>query len=172
MTVVAVPRLPALWHYAPLSGHATVSGLREDAVADAQRLRDASHDALPPTCSVEHRVLGAWSDVIGVLQHGAFHTVVLAVQPGRRALRMITAAGAASGTVVGDQLGRREDAMSEDHLGLIAQYYDACSTGDTDGVIATTTSDVVHYFLSPNPGAAPVRGGEHLGPLLAQGAPR
>ena len=29
--------------------------------------------------------------------------------------------------------------------------------------IATTTSDVVHYFLSPNPGSAPVRGGEHLG---------
>jgi ketosteroid isomerase-like protein len=41
--------------------------------------------------------------------------------------------------------------MSEEQLDLIAQYYDACSTGDTDGVIATTTSDVVHYFLSPNP---------------------
>jgi ketosteroid isomerase-like protein len=53
--------------------------------------------------------------------------------------------------------------MGEEQLDLIAQYYDACSTGDTDGVIATTTSDVVHYFLSPNPGAAPVRGGEHLG---------
>ena len=45
-------------------------------------------------------MLGAWSDVIGELQRGAFHTVVLAVQPGRRALRMITAAGAASGTAL------------------------------------------------------------------------
>jgi hypothetical protein len=100
VTVLAVPRLPVLWQYAPLSGHATVSGLREDAVADAQRTARRVADALPPACSVEHRVLRAWSDVIGVLQHGAFHTVVLAVHPGRRALRMITAAGAASGTLL------------------------------------------------------------------------
>jgi len=100
VTVVAVPRLPALWPYAPLSGQVTVSGLREDAIADAQRMARRVADALPPTCSVDHRVLGAWSDVIGVLQHGAFHMVVLAGQPGRRALRMITAAGAASGTVL------------------------------------------------------------------------
>ena len=30
-------------------------------------------------------------------------------------------------------------------------------------MIATTTADVVHYFLAPNPGSTPVRGGEHLG---------
>lgn len=100
VTVVAVPRLPALWQYAPLSGQVTVSGLREVAVADALRVARRVADALPPMCSVEHRVLGAWSDVIGELQRGAFHTVVLAVQPGRRALRMITAAGAASGTAL------------------------------------------------------------------------
>ena len=81
VTVVAVPRLPALWPYAPLSGHVTVSGMREDAVADAQRVARRVADALPPTCSVEHHVLGAWSDVMGVLQHGAFHTVVLASSP-------------------------------------------------------------------------------------------
>lgn len=100
VTVVAIPRLPALWQYAPLSGHVTVSALREDAVADALRVARRVADALPPMCSVEHRVLAAWSDVIGVLRHGAFHTVVLAVRPGRRALRKITAAGAASGAVL------------------------------------------------------------------------
>ena len=51
----------------------------------------------------------------------------------------------------------------EAYLALIARYYDACSSGDTEGVLATTTSDVVHYFLAPNPGSTPVRGGEHLG---------
>ena len=100
VTVVAVPRLPALRHYAPLSGHATVSGIREDAVADAQRLARRVAHALPDTCSVEHRVLGAWRDVIAVLQRGAFDVAVLAVRPGRRARRQITAAGLASGTAV------------------------------------------------------------------------
>ena len=53
--------------------------------------------------------------------------------------------------------------MPEDHLSLIARYYDACSRGDAEGVIRTATADVVHYFLAPNVGSAPVRGGEHLG---------
>lgn len=53
--------------------------------------------------------------------------------------------------------------MPEDPLALIARYYDACSRGDADGVTATATADVVHYFLAPNVGSAPVRGGEHLG---------
>jgi hypothetical protein len=30
-------------------------------------------------------------------------------------------------------------------------------------VTATATADVVHYFLAPNVGSTPVRGGEHLG---------
>lgn len=50
----------------------------------------------------------------------------------------------------------------QEHLALIARYYDACSAGDADGVAATTTEDVVHFFLAPNVGSAPVRGGEHL----------
>ncbi|WCB93288.1 hypothetical protein DSM104299_02000 [Baekduia alba] len=53
--------------------------------------------------------------------------------------------------------------MSPDHLALIARYYDACSRGDAEGVTATVTADVVHYFLAPNVGSAPVRGAEHLG---------
>jgi len=53
--------------------------------------------------------------------------------------------------------------MASQHLALIARYYDACSRGDARGVAATTTDDVVHFFLAPNPGSAPVRGGEHLG---------
>ena len=100
VTVVAVPRLPALRHYAPLSGHATLSGIREDAVVEAHRLAQRVAQALPDTCSVEHRVLDAWRDVIAVLQPDAFDVAVLAVRPGRRARRQITAAGLASGTAV------------------------------------------------------------------------
>jgi len=48
-------------------------------------------------------------------------------------------------------------------LALIAAYYDACSAGDAEGVTATVTDDVVHYFLSPNLATTPVAGGEHLG---------
>lgn len=100
VTVIAVPRLPALRHYAPLSGHATISEIREDAVAEAQCLARRVAQALPDTCSVEHRVLDAWRDVVAVLQHDAFDVAVLAVRPGRRARRQITAAGVASGTAV------------------------------------------------------------------------
>jgi hypothetical protein len=85
---------------APLSGHATVSDIREDAVAEAQCLARRVAQALPNTCSVEHRVLGAWRDVVAVLQGDAFDEAVLAVRPGRRARRQITAAGLASGTPV------------------------------------------------------------------------
>ena len=99
VTVVAVPRLPPLWQYAPLSGHATVGTLREDAAAEAQRLVSRAAMALPATCSVEHRVLG-WRDVIGELQHGAFNSVVLAVRPGRRARRSIAATCRASGIAI------------------------------------------------------------------------
>ncbi len=100
VTVIAVPRLPALRHYAPLSGYATVSEIHADAFADAQRVaRHAAH-ALPDTCSVDHRVLDAWREVIAVLQRDAFDEAVLAVRPGRRARRQITAAGLACGTPV------------------------------------------------------------------------
>lgn len=49
------------------------------------------------------------------------------------------------------------------HLDLIARYYDACSRGDADGVAATMCEDIVHWFLAPNVGSAPVRGARHLG---------
>jgi hypothetical protein len=100
ITVIAVPRLPALRHYAPLSGHATVREIRADAFAEAQRLARHVAQALPDTCSVDHRVLDAWREVSAVLEHDGFDEAVLAVRPGRRARRRITAAGLASGTPV------------------------------------------------------------------------
>ncbi|MFC7260522.1 nuclear transport factor 2 family protein [Streptomyces lutosisoli] len=48
------------------------------------------------------------------------------------------------------------------HLKTISRYYDGCSTGDVELMRETLAEDVVHYFLAPNPGSAPVRGGEHL----------
>ena len=45
---------------------------------------------------------------------------------------------------------------------LIVRYYDGCSAGDLDELRATLHPDVVHYFLAPNPGSAPVAGAEHL----------
>jgi ketosteroid isomerase-like protein len=47
-------------------------------------------------------------------------------------------------------------------IGTITRYYAGCSAGDVGEVRATVTDDVVHFFLAPNPGSAPVRGGEHL----------
>jgi ketosteroid isomerase-like protein len=47
-------------------------------------------------------------------------------------------------------------------LDVVRRYYDGCSAGDVEEMRATLTDDVVHYFLAPNPGSAPVRGGEHL----------
>ncbi|MET9084911.1 nuclear transport factor 2 family protein [Streptomyces sp. NPDC004237] len=51
---------------------------------------------------------------------------------------------------------------ADDNLQTIARYYDGCSTGDVDLMRETLADDVVHWFLAPNPGSAPVRGGEHL----------
>jgi len=51
----------------------------------------------------------------------------------------------------------------DDVLALLTRYYDACSAGDADGVAATVTGDVVHWFLAPNVGSRPVAGAEHLG---------
>ena len=45
---------------------------------------------------------------------------------------------------------------------LIRRYYDGCTAGDLDELLATLHPEVVHYFLAPNPGSAPVAGGEHL----------
>ena len=45
---------------------------------------------------------------------------------------------------------------------LIRRYYDGCTAGDLTELLATLHPDVVHYFLAPNPGSAPVTGAEHL----------
>jgi ketosteroid isomerase-like protein len=47
-------------------------------------------------------------------------------------------------------------------LEVIRRYYDGCSTGDVEAMCATLDEDVVHFFLAPNVGSAPVRGAEHL----------
>jgi ketosteroid isomerase-like protein len=47
------------------------------------------------------------------------------------------------------------------YIETVRRYYDACNSGDADGVAACCTPDVVHYFLAP--GTKPVRGNEHLG---------
>ena len=52
--------------------------------------------------------------------------------------------------------------MSRNHLQSIARYYDGCSTGDIPLMLETLHPDVVHYFLAPNVGSAPVAGAEHL----------
>jgi ketosteroid isomerase-like protein len=49
-----------------------------------------------------------------------------------------------------------------DTLALVRRYYDGCSAGDVDELLATLHPHVVHYFLSPNPGSTPVAGAEHL----------
>ena len=43
---------------------------------------------------------------------------------------------------------------------VIRRYYDGCSTGDVDAMRATLCEDVVHFFLAPNVGSAPVRGAD------------
>ncbi len=47
-------------------------------------------------------------------------------------------------------------------LDTIVRYYDGCSAGDVEAVLATLDPQVVHWFLAPNAGSAPVRGAEHL----------
>jgi ketosteroid isomerase-like protein len=51
---------------------------------------------------------------------------------------------------------------TDEKLTLIKRYYDGCSAGDAAAIAATLDDNVVHYFLAPNPGAAPVRGAAHL----------
>jgi ketosteroid isomerase-like protein len=54
-----------------------------------------------------------------------------------------------------------EQLNQDPHLQTIRRYYDACSSGDVDGVAACCTPDVVHFFLAPD--TEPVRGDQHLG---------
>jgi ketosteroid isomerase-like protein len=48
------------------------------------------------------------------------------------------------------------------HRETIERYYLGCSTADVALMTSTLHPDVVHWFLAPNIGSAPVRGGEHL----------
>lgn len=47
-------------------------------------------------------------------------------------------------------------------LPLIADYYEACTAADAERLAGCFTEDVVHYFMKPNVGSAPVRGRAHL----------
>lgn len=44
----------------------------------------------------------------------------------------------------------------------ICRYYEGCTAGDLDLLHHTLHADVVHYFLAPNPGSAPVRSRQYL----------
>jgi ketosteroid isomerase-like protein len=47
-------------------------------------------------------------------------------------------------------------------LETITRYYDGCTAGDVEMMLDTLDPGVVHWFLAPNTGSAPVRGAEHL----------
>ena len=47
-------------------------------------------------------------------------------------------------------------------LDTITRYYDGCTAGDVELMLGTLDPGVVHWFLAPNIGSAPVRGAEHL----------
>lgn len=48
------------------------------------------------------------------------------------------------------------------NLDVIRRYYDACNSGDVAEYEATLHPEVVHYFLRPNVGSAPVGPRERL----------
>ena len=50
----------------------------------------------------------------------------------------------------------------DDQTATICRYYDGCTAGDLEILHATLHPDVVHYFLSPNPGSKAVGSREHL----------
>lgn len=45
---------------------------------------------------------------------------------------------------------------------LVRRYYDGCGAGDVAMMLETLHPQVVHWFLAPNTGSAPVAGAEHL----------
>ncbi len=51
---------------------------------------------------------------------------------------------------------------TREKLDVITAYYEGCSTGDVEAMLATLHDDVTHYFLSPNVGDASVSGASHL----------
>jgi ketosteroid isomerase-like protein len=57
---------------------------------------------------------------------------------------------------------RRGEGRRGGPLAVVTRYYDGCSTGDVDLMLTTLHPEVVHWFLAPNVGSAPVVGAEHL----------
>lgn len=49
-----------------------------------------------------------------------------------------------------------------DNRDLIIRYYDACNAADEAALRELLTPEMTHYFLAPNPGSAPTRGGAAL----------
>jgi hypothetical protein len=98
VTVVALPHVPVLWRYAVLSGVTSPEDLCRVAEDEVQDVLRRVLDQLPRDCSVEHRLLTRWRDVVALLRDGVFHVAVLAASPGHRARRTIAAASRASGT--------------------------------------------------------------------------
>lgn len=66
------------------------------------------------------------------------------------------------GAVPSDRLAVGGGLPEPSWLPLIIEYYDACTRGDAATLQGMFTEDVVHYFLQPNVGSAPVGGAEHL----------
>ncbi|MDN5859908.1 MAG: nuclear transport factor 2 family protein [Pseudonocardia sp.] len=48
------------------------------------------------------------------------------------------------------------------HRATIERYYAGCSTADVELTASTLDPEVVHWFLAPNIGSAPVRGAAYL----------
>jgi ketosteroid isomerase-like protein len=46
------------------------------------------------------------------------------------------------------------------NVAVVRKYFDGCSTGDLDTLLATLAPDVVHYSLDDS--VPPIRGAEHL----------
>jgi ketosteroid isomerase-like protein len=47
-----------------------------------------------------------------------------------------------------------------DNIAVVQKYFEGCSTGDLETLLATLTPDVVHYFLDDS--VQPIRGADHL----------
>ena len=60
------------------------------------------------------------------------------------------------------------DRPEHPYIRVIETYYDGCNTADVAKMVATFTTDVVHYFVDH----APVSGAEGLANYWAKGGPR
>lgn len=58
--------------------------------------------------------------------------------------------------------------VADTKLATVVAYYDGCSAGDAGAMERRLAPDVVHWFLAPNPGSAPVRGAAALAAFWAK----